>query len=108
MITMTNEHLSLDSIVTISDDVAFRDLEGEAVMLNLESSLYFGLNHVGTRIWFLIQEYRSLRKVFEAMRAQYRVNPEMLERDLFNLVEKLRAKGLVTVRTAEERQYTGA
>ncbi|MFK7848124.1 MAG: PqqD family protein, partial [Rhodothermales bacterium] len=32
------------------------DLEGEAVLLNIQSGRYFGLNEVGTSIWSLIKE----------------------------------------------------
>ena len=42
---------SLDCVATInSENVVSRELEGEAVILNLESGVYFGLNEVGTRI----------------------------------------------------------
>ena len=33
--------------VSIPDDVVFRDLAGEAVILNLASGAYFGINEVG-------------------------------------------------------------
>lgn len=41
---------SLTSRVRIRDDVLSRDLQGEAVILNLNTGLYFGLDPVGTRI----------------------------------------------------------
>jgi hypothetical protein len=44
-----------------------RDLEGEAVILNLESGTYFGPDKVGTQIWTLLQEDGSLRRAFEAV-----------------------------------------
>ncbi len=90
--------VSLDCLATINDEnVVARELEGEAVMLNLESGVYFGLDEVGTRIWALIQEHGSLRKVFEAMQREYDVAPATLEKDLLRLVEELQGKGLVTV-----------
>ena len=33
-----------------------RDLDGEAVILDLGSGTYFGLNQVGTRVWQLISD----------------------------------------------------
>ena len=97
--------VSLDCFAAIDDEnVVSRELEGEAVMLNLESGVYFGLDEVGTRIWALIQEHGSLRKVFEAMQREYDVAPPTLGSDLIRLVEQLRAKGLVTVSQADERK----
>ena len=92
-----NEPVSLQSSVKICDDVVSRDLEGEAVILNLETGTYFGLNEVGTRIWTLIQEHESLNRVFEAIRQEYEVSPEALEGDLLRIIDELRTKGLVSV-----------
>ena len=64
--------------LTVSPDVVFRELEGEAVLLDLESGTYFGLNAVGTRIWSLIQERDSLRAVLDAITDEYDAMPEAL------------------------------
>jgi hypothetical protein len=97
LISLTEKKLSLESRVAINDDVVSRELEGEAVILNLGSSTYFGLDEVGTRIWSLLEEDGSLRRAFEAILQEYDVAPEIFERDLLRLVEELRTKGLVTV-----------
>jgi Coenzyme PQQ synthesis protein D (PqqD) len=96
--------ISLQSSVKIPDDVVYRDLEGEAVILNLETGVYFGLNQVGTRMWALIQEHGSLGPVFDAIQKEYEVPPAVLERDLLQLVADLRGKRLVTVSGTEEAQ----
>ena len=106
---MQANQVSLDCFAIINDDnVVSRELEGEAVMLNLESGVYFGLDEVGTRIWALIQEHGSLRKVFQVMQQEYEVAPQTLESDLLRLVEELRARGLVSVSQRDERKETGA
>jgi hypothetical protein len=45
------QHFSLTSSVRIRDDVLSRDLQGEEVILDLNTGVYFGLDPVGTRIW---------------------------------------------------------
>jgi len=106
---MTTNQVSLDCFAAINnEDVVSRDLEGEAIMLNLDSGVYFGLNEVGTRMWALIQEHGSLRKVFEVMQREYDVTPQTLESDLLRIVGELRAKGLVSVSERDERNETRA
>jgi hypothetical protein len=96
---------SLDCFATINTEIVVsRELEGEAVILNLESGVYFGLNEVGTRIWALIQQYSSLRKVLEAIQQEYDVAPQTLESDLLQLVEQLNARGLVNLTQPDERK----
>jgi len=47
----TMSHVTLETPFTIPEGVVSREIEGETVLLNLESGRYFGLNAVGTRVW---------------------------------------------------------
>jgi len=80
-----------------SDDVLFQEVGGEAVLLNLASESYFGLDPVGTRIWVLLSEDGSLQRAFDLLCDEYEVEPAQLEADLLGLVEKLAESGLVNV-----------
>ena len=99
---MAEKEVSLESRVAVGGDVVSRDLEGEAVILNLESGIYFGLDSVGTRIWSLLQEDGSLRRTFELLQQEYDVEPERLEADILRLVEELRSNHLLSVARPEE------
>jgi hypothetical protein len=90
-------NLSLDRSVRLAEGVVFRELDGETVILNLETGMYFGLDPVGTRIWQLCQQQGVLRSVFQSMQSEYDASAEELEADLLGLVEQLSAKGLVTL-----------
>lgn len=88
--------LSLDRTVRIGDDTVFRELSGEAVLLQLDAGMYYGLDTVGTRLWQLIADRGRLRDVLEQARREFDVDPLILERDLLALVEQLAEKNLVT------------
>lgn len=87
----------LDQSVRIPEDVVFRELQGEAVILNLESSMYFGLDPVGTRIWQLLETHHSLRTVWEAMQEEFDAPGDTLQADLLTLVDELSKNGLLKV-----------
>jgi hypothetical protein len=89
--------LPLDAEVGIPEDVVFRELDGEAVILNLESGMYFGLDAVGTRIWQLLDAHRTLRKTLEALEAEYDAPADRLESDLSDFVDRLQARGLLVI-----------
>ena len=99
---MTEEEVLLETRVAIPSDVVSRELEGEAIILNLESGTYFGLDSVGTRIWALLQEDGSLRRIFELLEQEYDVEPERLKADILRLVEELRSNHLLSVAPPEE------
>ena len=81
--------ISLDTTFTPSKDAIFRDLDGEAVILDLQSGKYFGLNGVGTRIWQLMERHGALRTVFDDLCREYDAPPDVLEHDLIALVSRL-------------------
>lgn len=83
--------------VSIPDDVVFRDLAGEAVILNLASSTYFGLNEVGTRMWNLLAEHGSTEPVLATLLEEYEVEEAPLRQDLEALLRTLSEKGLIVV-----------
>ena len=48
-----------------ADDVVFRNVDGETVILSIGSGLYFGLTPEGTRIWELLDQGLSLGAILE-------------------------------------------
>ena len=90
-------NITLSQQAKPSDDVLFQEVGGEAVLLNLASESYFGLDPVGTRIWLLLNEDASLQLAFDTMLGEYEVEPAQLENDLLDLVAKLAEAGLLQV-----------
>lgn len=86
--------IKLDSTVAASDDAVFREMDGESVLLNLETGMYFGLDEVGTRVWRLAADNGSLRAVRERLVEEYDADPAAIERDLLALADALVSKGL--------------
>lgn len=79
----------------VHPSVVFRELDGEAVLLHLDTGVYFGLDSVGTRVWSLLLEHGSPAGVCERMLEEFDVSPDVIERDVLGLVDELRDKGLV-------------
>lgn len=76
-------------------DILIRELDSEAVLLNLKSERYFGLDKVGTRMWMALCKLESIPAAYEVLRAEYDVDADLLRRDLNALVEKLVNHGLL-------------
>jgi hypothetical protein len=91
--------MTLTDRVVPKSDVIFRALGAEAVVLNLDSGTYFGLNSVGTRIWLLLEQH-DLASTCEQLEAEYDAPRERIQSDVLALVDSLEGKGLVERRTA--------
>lgn len=87
----------LSQRVILSSDALFQELSGEAVILDLASSSYFGLDGVGVRLWQLLQADSNLESACQQLIQEYDVSREQLEQDLLILVEQLSEAGLVSM-----------
>ncbi|HTW23573.1 MAG TPA: PqqD family peptide modification chaperone [Candidatus Baltobacteraceae bacterium] len=89
--------ISLDSIVTAAPEQVSCPLGDEAAILNLKNTVYYGLDPVGSRIWALLQQKRSVGELRDLLVEEYDVEAERCERDLLDLLEKMRTEGLIQV-----------
>ena len=74
-----------------------RTVEGTTVLLNIETGRSFALDEVGTRVWTLLTSSPSAQGAYEALLAEYQVDPEELRRDVESLIESLGARDLVEI-----------
>jgi transposase len=89
--------ITSDTIVKVSNDVIVQELDGEAVLLDMKSEIYFGLDKIGTRIWTLLQTHGGLGPVTQTLLSEYEIGEQELQTHLLEFVEKLQSKGLVTI-----------
>lgn len=81
-------------------EVLHRVLEGEALLVDLASGRFFGLDPVGTFVWEGIEEEVPVADLVERVTAEFRVDAGRAERDLLALLGDLARRGLVEVRPA--------
>lgn len=89
--------LSFTSRVRVNDDVLFQELQGEAVLLNLKTGVYFGLDKVGTRVWQLMGQNEELSGIRTAILYEYDVTEEQCSQDLLDLIGKMQEQELVII-----------
>ena len=90
--------LTIDDQVTINNDVVFKEIDGEAVLLDLQRGMYFGLDPVGTRVWHTLVEHGSARPVVASLLGEFDVAAETLEGDIGRLLDQLTANNLIRPR----------
>lgn len=81
----------------VAENVVYRDLADESVLLNLDTGTYFGLDAVGTRLWHLLAEYGSTESAIQTLLAEYDVEELRLQRDVDTLIDQLMAKKLLMI-----------
>jgi len=83
--------------VRVSDDVIARDIGGELVLMDVASGNYFSLEGAGPAMWRELAEHGSIDRAVETLGREFEADPGEIRRDLEQLVERLCAKGLVSI-----------
>jgi len=90
--------IAFSSRVVVPETVLFRELDGEAVLLNLNTESYLGLDDVGTRMWTLLTTQPSIQVAYDALLVEYDVAPDVLRNDVEVLVGQMLEHGLVELK----------
>ena len=83
------------SKISVPDGVLVQELQGESVLLNVNTENYYGLDEVGTRMWSVLREAPSIADAIDTLLDEYEVERATLERDVDELLTQLLDKKLV-------------
>jgi len=91
--------MELNKKIIFSDTIFAQEVDGEMVLLDMESENYFGLDSVGSAIWSAIEQKQVLQDVYDILLEEYDVKPERLKKDLLDFIAKLETNQLIKVET---------
>jgi hypothetical protein len=91
-------NISFSDCVRVAPDVLFRMVSDEAILVNLNTEVYLGLNPVGARMWSALTDAPSIDAAYQALLAEYDVEPAHLRADLEELLGQLLGQKLIEVR----------
>jgi hypothetical protein len=91
--------VSFSSRLAVPADVLINVIDGQAVLLNLKTERYFGLDEVGTTMWQRLTTADSLEAAYATLLSEYEVEPERLRADLSDFADRLIQNGLLEVRS---------
>ena len=90
--------LSLSSTVAALPDQLSTTLGQDAVILNMTTGMYYGLDPVGARIWALVQQPRTVAEIRDILLEEFEVGAAQLELDLMALLADLEKRALIEAR----------
>lgn len=94
---MTTIFLTSDTLLHQNPDILAAELGEETVMMSMAHNKYYGLDDVGSRIWALLLQPRTLAELCTTLQQEFEVDAETCEREVKVFVERLVNAGLVNV-----------
>lgn len=74
--------------------VLWRELDGEAILLDPQAGCSYNLNPVGTLVWKLLDGQHSAEDIVAAICEAYEVEPEQAGQDVQRLLDDLHSNKL--------------
>jgi coenzyme PQQ synthesis protein D (PqqD) len=93
-----SETISKSSTISAAPGQVSSTVEGEAVILNVETGIYYGLNPVGAWVWESIQSPTTVAALLDGLVAEFDVEEDRGESDLMALLDDLAGVSLIEVR----------
>lgn len=84
-----------DTIVRRSTLPLSAAVDGEVVMFHPDRGAYFSLGDVGSRIWELVAEAKTIDTLCGILTEEYDVEPARCRTELVSFIGELHAAGLV-------------
>lgn len=80
---MKKTEISSNSIVQQMDNIVASEIDGETVMMSIDSGSYYGLDPIGSRIWALVENPMKVADLINVLTNEYDVDQETCEKDVF-------------------------
>jgi len=84
-------------LATNPQQVAAKIMEGEAILINLLTGMYYSMSDSGAFVWALVEQGASIDDIAERMTDQFDVDAARARQDLAALVDELETEGLVSL-----------
>lgn len=85
-----------------TDNTAATVIDGEAIIVNLTTGVYYSMDKVGAEVWEMMEQGWSLEQISAAVAARHEVTADKALADIEALAAKLVAEDLVEL-SAEPR-----
>ena len=87
--------MDLESRVLRNSQTAYRNLDGEGLVMNPTDSTLHSLNDVGSAIWEFVAEERSVGEIVDMVVERFDCTRETAEADVLAFLRQLQERRLV-------------
>ena len=79
------------------EDVPYKEVEGELLLLNLKDGNYFGLNKTGAAIWKMLDGTKQFDDIAHALSRKFKISLKKATQDTEIFLKELKRYGLINI-----------
>ena len=100
---VTKKNIGPNTTIAQTKELVSSDLDGETVLLSIETGKYYNMDPIGSRIWELIEEPLSVSKLCDILLNEFEVERKQCEQEVVAFLNKLAGDRLVQVLEDKEQ-----
>ncbi len=90
----------LDSCVSRKENVPWRVIEGEAILVDVGKGEVIHCNEVGASIWSFLESKKKVKDIVEYIHGEFEIDKNTAQEDTLEFVQELFEKGLTVTSDA--------
>jgi hypothetical protein len=91
------EVITMDSVIARNAEIVTADMDGETVMMSVETGKYYNLGKTGSVIWSLLGEPLSVEALVGKLLDKYDVAREQCEKEALAFLAETYREGLIKI-----------
>jgi hypothetical protein len=84
-----------DAKYAASRGVAYREIEGQILILKADDDVLQTLNATGAFIWTRLMKQQPVSRIVRGLAAEFRIDRSRAERDVATFIGRLKEQGLI-------------
>ena len=89
--------MTINNTISRSDNFVFNEVDGELVMMNIETGAYASMNETGKSIWTMLDEPKTIDSVIITLMEEYEIDRAACEADVLPFIENLAKAEILNV-----------
>ncbi len=95
---MSHYIIQLSDIITKVSNIATAEIDGELVMMNLNSNAYYGLDDIGSEIWGLLETPLTVSQLCQTLADMFDVGEKTLQEDVRSFLSSLLKEKMIELK----------
>lgn len=94
-----NTEITIDqsTVYQASYNHLYSEIADEAVILDMDSGVYYGLNSVGVDIWQWLQQPKTEVQILDRLLAEYDIDRDQASEDIQSILKDMLEVSLITI-----------
>lgn len=84
----TKANITLSTQIKQRNDLIYKKMDESIVILDIEKSMIYELNEIGSLIWHICKKYIKVEEIIKKIGKEYQIKENILKNDLFSFFEK--------------------